>query len=169
METNAHLAASGDHSLRRCGVSLNLANYTTTVTAERSIAEITSLLVHAGARSISFEYFAARPVAVTFDIEVRKSAITFTLPCDWRGAVSALQSRRKRYGTINEDHARNVAWRCVRDWLRAQLALIEIGSAKCEQIMLPYAVMPGGETVYQRMLACEFGHKALPPAEGGAA
>jgi len=53
-----------------------------------------------------------------------------------------------RYCTI--DHASNVAWRVVRDWLRAQIALIDSGMVMLDEIMLPYAITSGGKTALER-------------------
>lgn len=45
-----------------------------------------------------------------------------------------------------------MAWRIARDWLDAQIALIEAGLASMDEIFLPYAIIGrGGETAYQVM------------------
>lgn len=149
-------------------MAAKLANYTTTVPAQRSIAEIGEMLVERKATHISFAYANGLPIAVRFALDVRGRTMEFVLPCDEEGVHRVLQADRRR-GTVSLEHSRNVAWRCVRDWLRAQVALVQIGAAKLEQIMLPYAVMHDGSTVWQRMIATDYGRKALPPGEGGAA
>jgi hypothetical protein len=63
---------------------------------------------------------------------------------------------------VCEDQARRVSWRVVRDWLRAQLTLIEAGCATIEEVMLPWAVMNDGSTVSQKLLNGPGGFLALP-------
>jgi hypothetical protein len=48
-----------------------------------------------------------------------------------------------------------VAWRVLKDWLEAQLALIEAGVADMSQVMLPYMRGDDGLTVWQRYLERE--------------
>jgi hypothetical protein len=48
-----------------------------------------------------------------------------------------------------EDHARNVAWRVVKDWVEAQLAIIETRMVTTAQVFLPYAVTANGQTLYE--------------------
>ena len=50
------------------------------------------------------------------------------------------------------EHAERVAWRIVRDWLDAQLALIETQQATADQVLLPYRVLEGGRTVYEAVI-----------------
>jgi hypothetical protein len=55
-------------------------------------------------------------------------------------------------------HARKVAWRIIKDWVAAQLALIEAEQATLAQVFLPYCVMQHGDgiseavTMYDRFL-----------------
>jgi hypothetical protein len=55
-----------------------------------------------------------------------------------------------RYRTI--EHAERVAWRCIREWLRAQLTLAKTGLTTVDEIMLPHLVIPSGQTVYEERL-----------------
>ncbi|HET6671253.1 MAG TPA: hypothetical protein VFH15_13575 [Pyrinomonadaceae bacterium] len=44
--------------------------------------------------------------------------------------------------------ARRVAWRILKDWFEAQLALHEAGQAEMGQVLLPYAIDSQGVTAY---------------------
>lgn len=140
-----------------------IANYTTEVDAHKSMGEIIGFLVGAGASEIGTEYDAAKqPAAIKFRIDRPETTLSFRLPGDWRRTLKVLQSSRDvapRYKT--EDHAKRVAWRCVRDWVRAQLALVEIGCASLDQVMMSYVLLPDGETLYEKLLLTKF--KALLP------
>jgi len=52
-----------------------------------------------------------------------------------------------RYAT--PEHAERVAWRIVKDWLEAQLAIIRTEMATLDQVMLPYMRADDGRTVYE--------------------
>jgi hypothetical protein len=47
-------------------------------------------------------------------------------------------------------HARNVSWRIIKDWLDAQMAIIDAGQAKATEVFFPYLLQPSGETLYQK-------------------
>ncbi len=60
---------------------------------------------------------------------------------------------------VNIRDMRDVAWRIVKDWLEAQLALLQSRQVKLEQVMLPYMLGTGeqGEpvTVYEALRRSE--------------
>ena len=45
--------------------------------------------------------------------------------------------------------AHDVGWRIVRDWIAAQLAIIESGMVAPSEAFLPYLLTPAGTTLYQ--------------------
>jgi hypothetical protein len=129
-----------------------IANYTTTVPTSRSVALISDMLAKANAKAIMFEYENSEPSAITFRIDRGEQQWGFRLPCDWRKTLTVLNKEKAvPYRHKTNDHAKRVAWRCVHDWLRAQLALVEIGAAAIEQVMLPYAITNNGQTLYERV------------------
>ena len=54
--------------------------------------------------------------------------------------------------------ATRVAWRILKDWIEAQLALLDTGMVELEEIFLPY-MLQGDQTLYQALQAGNF--KAL--------
>lgn len=50
------------------------------------------------------------------------------------------------------------------DWVRAQLAMVEAGAAKLEEVMLPYLIVGPDTTLYRQFSQNNF--KALPPPKG---
>lgn len=65
-------------------------------------------------------------------------------------------------GPIPCKEAYRVAWRNILDWLEAQVALLDIGMVKIEEIFLPYVLTPSGTTVYEEL---EGRHFHLPPGD----
>lgn len=127
-----------------------LLNYTTTVSVERTIALVHQLLVKAGARAIQTEYTATRPTSVAFSIETVYGLRYFTLPVD----VARVTTVMKRDRTVpnrfkNPEQGERVGWRIIKDWLEAQLAIIETEMVTFDQVMLPYMRADNGQTTYE--------------------
>ena len=66
--------------------------------------------------------------------------------------VTAPESRRQQ--------AVRASWRILKDWVEAQMALLETGMVTMDEIFLPYMLF-GGQSLYQALTAGEF--KALNP------
>ena len=89
----------------------------------------------------------------------------YMLPVDsvaMRSALSkALKADRPHVGKaefermFTMEHARDVAWRVIRDWLEAQLAIIAAQMAVLDQVMLPYLEVSQGESLYGRYVAMQ--------------
>jgi hypothetical protein len=46
-----------------------------------------------------------------------------------------------------------VAWRIIKDWTEAQLALVQAGVAELAEVFLPYATHPQtGQTFYENFI-----------------
>lgn len=127
-----------------------LLNYTTSVPVTRTTGQIHALLVEAGARSVMTAYSeVGQPTGVSFSIETGYGLRSFTLPVN-AGRVEAVLRRQKidhRFRT--PEHAERVAWRIVKDWLEAQLAIIRTEMVTLDQVMLPYMYGTEGHTVYE--------------------
>jgi hypothetical protein len=143
-----------------------IANYTTKIAARRSVQEIQDMLARQGAQGVLTEFEGGKPTALSFRIQVAHGqVVAFRLPSNTPGVLAAMRGDKsipKQY--LNPEQAERVAWRITRDWVRAQLAIIEAGLARLDQVMLPYAVTPTGETLgelFERrgghLLALEFG------------
>lgn len=136
-------------------------NYSTEVPSERTIGEITSLLVRKGARSIHSEYRDDGSIeAVAFVMHVRGLPVRFVLPNKVEGVSKVMlkdkpfnsnhRCSRAEYEKRIRTQAERVSWRILKDWVEAQLALIESGQAEMGQVFMPYAVMAAdGRTMYE--------------------
>jgi hypothetical protein len=128
-----------------------LLNYTTTVPVSRTIGHVQALLVEAGARQIATEYDdVGSPFSIAFSVETGYGPRNFHLPVNADAVWRVLERDRSvppRYST--PEHAERVAWRIVKDWLEAQLAIIRTEMVTLDQVMLPYMVSDRGLTVYE--------------------
>ena len=127
-------------------------NYSTEIAAHKSAAEIQRILIAKGATSISVDYEQGDPSALTFKLKLGGNDIVFRLPSNWEGVFNAMKDDRHmppRFKT--KEQAKRVSWRVLKDWVEAQLAIIESGQAKTEEVFLPYALTNNGQTLFQRI------------------
>ena len=124
-------------------------NYTTKVSPERTVNQIQAILVKAGARGIMIEYQDKKPVTVVFAIEYRSQEISYRLPCRWERVHHLLKESAGRNAYKTEEHAHRVAWRIIKDWVEAQLAIVESDLVDLPEVFLPYAIGQDGRTVYE--------------------
>src|SRR5207253_3789685 len=90
--------------------------------------------------------------AVAFEVKLPDGqAVSFRLPTDWRPVQQVLQGQKKNNSRIvaSEQVSRDVAWRITKDWIEAQLAIIETRMVTMAQVFLPYAVTSTGESMYE--------------------
>lgn len=128
-------------------------NYTTTIDAAKSASECIARLAEHGASAIGVTYEDKKPAGLTFRIGTVHGERQFSMPVNVEGTYKALQSAR-RAGKIapryaDRGQAERVSWRVLKDWLEAQLALIEAGVADMTEVMLPYLNVAPGLTLYQ--------------------
>lgn len=152
-----------------------IANYTTEVSALKSIGEIQGILVTHGAKHILLDYQNSQPVGLAFLLETPYGDIAFRLPANidkieaiflreleestYRRWDQAYQQQRR---AKIKKQAMMTAWRILKDWVRAQMAIVEAEMVTIDQVFLPYMQAKDGKTLYELMLDH---HLQLP--EGG--
>jgi len=134
-----------------------LLNYTTQISAEKTVTEIQGILARAGALAIMTEYDANTVlVGISFKIGTPFGPTAYSLPCDV-AAVNRILDKQMRAGKVprrlvTTEQASRVGWRIIKDWIEAQLALVQTQMVTLDQVFLPYARTNTGETVYQRYI-----------------
>lgn len=125
-------------------------NYTTSVPVGRTLSEIQEMLVKHGADAVVSRYAAGQIVGLSFTLPTPHGQRAFTLPVDTdavhRVLVKQLGAGKK---ASSKEQAARVAWRVLKDWLAAQLAIIEAQMATLDQVMLPYLHVNGELTMYE--------------------
>jgi hypothetical protein len=125
--------------------------YTTVVPVSRTVAEITTMLGEHGADAIGITYADKRPTGINFLLPTPTGQSAFALPVNAAGTLRLLRSTKEssvRPKHRTPEQAERVAWRVVRQWLEAQLALVDAQIASLDQIMLPYRQVDG-RSVYE--------------------
>lgn len=137
-------------------------NYTTTIDAYKTVSEIEYILVNHKAKSVLKNYTNDGSIeSLSFIVEIPTGQMPIKLPVNTDAALAVLirekkSNPRKQIKTTREQ-AERVAWRILKDWVEAQMALIEIELVKMEQVFLPYAVLDeSGETIFEKLESRQF-------------
>ena len=149
----------------------------TKISAEKTASEIMSALVKAGVSAVHTEYKDKKVVALSFSVEVNADVdyrathtVPFRLPVRADALFCYFQNRRDSYNqreAIERDRAKaeRVAWRQIYRWILAQLALVETGMVKVEEVFLPYAQTDIDETLFQKLESAGFEQITAPKFE----
>lgn len=142
--------------------AFKIKNYTTEISADRSILEIEKLLTLFGAAAIIKEYTSdGRVHSLSFRLQDK----AFKLPANVKGVKETLYKGTRDHHSRDgmkrrDDKSYRVAWRIIKDWTHAQLSLIASGQAHPHEIFLPY-MYDGKRTLYQAYVE----GKLLPQSE----
>lgn len=126
-------------------------NYTTSVDSYKTISEIQQILARAGAQQISINNDkSGNPVSLAFMLLWGTQAVAFALPCNFSGVKRAMSNSKKvSIAKCTDEQALRVGWRIIKDWVAAQMAIVEAEACTMTQVFLPYAVTNNGDTVYK--------------------
>jgi hypothetical protein len=132
-------------------------NYTTDVPVYKTVADIQLMLAEHGARKIMFDYAAdGKLLAVCFQIQMEHGEQAVKLPANVERVQAVLKQQKNNPKVRNRsdidfslEQSERVAWRIVRDWLDAQLAILETEQVEIAQVFLPYFMARDGRTLYE--------------------
>lgn len=134
-----------------------LLNYTTTISAQKTVGEIMGILVSHGAKAVLMNYDETGQIeSLSFQVATVAGEMGIRLPIN-PDAVLKVMSRQhipKKYQSKTQ--AIKVAWRIAETWIRAQSAIIETEMVSLEQVFLPYWITPSGKTLYEHLVDTKF-------------
>ncbi len=130
-----------------------LLNYTTKIEPEQTIGEIQKMLSGHGVMAMMTDYDGPHVSAVSFRMLVKGQPMGFKLPCNWRAVLKIFDNEgvRMKHGGTREAQAIRTAWRIIYEWMRAQLALVEVNMVTVPQVFLPYVIMRDGRTLSEHV------------------
>lgn len=141
-----------------------LKNYTSE--GRGTFEKIQKVLASHGAIRIMYDYGPdGQLTAITFRLDINGQPLGFRLPALVENVVQIMYGGKDRYGYAKKitqaqrDQAYKTAWANIRDWIDAQMALIDTRQVKLEQVFLPYLIMKGNETLFEQLERQQF---ALP-------
>lgn len=143
---------------------MGLLNYTTKIDPDKTAGEISKMLSKAGAAAVMTEYDpeGGYVTALSFKMRVGDQEVGFRLPCDYKPVMEILTKGKRKPASWDtrrlqswesqwREQAIRTAWRIVKDWVEAQLALIETRMVTTQQVFLPYAIMRDGRTLAEHV------------------
>jgi hypothetical protein len=140
---------------------VKIANATTEVTVDKSIAEIMAILQKSGASEIMSSYNGGAATGLTFVVNTKHGELAFKLPANTEKVYTILIAGR--FDSYREDvkarvhkQAERTAWRILKDWVRAQLAIVQTEMVTIDQVFLPYLQLKDGRTLYQSLDESKF-------------
>lgn len=126
-------------------------NYTTTINVNKTIEEIQGILSKHGATAIMTEYDNGNVTGLSFKIMTPRGELGIRLPSNTDRVLQVLKKQKKNNTKVKNtfEQANKVAWRIIKDWIDAQMAILETEMVEMEEIFLPYIINNDGQTLYQ--------------------
>lgn len=122
-------------------------NYTTRVDVFATLGEIQGQLVKHGAKKIMQDFDDDGHIsALSFLIETPNGPRGVKLPANVDAVLAVLTKQKFK---CDRDQAERVAWRIVKDWVAAQMAILESEMVQMDEIFLPYMLNDKGQTLFQ--------------------
>ena len=135
-------------------------NYTTTVDAFKTVSEIEYILMKHRAKSIMKNYEGEAITGLSFLIDTGIQQLPVRLPVKVDECLKVLKKEKRenprKQIKDTREQAERVAWRILKDWIEAQMALLDIEMVRFEEIFLPYIEISGGQTIYERLEEKQF-------------
>lgn len=137
------------HALHKNKKTMPIRNYSSKSKPTETIGKIQGLLAEHGASRVGIDYNGRQPEALIFSMSVQGTQVSFRLTVDVQGMLAAMKSNpRVPNSACNDEQAERTAWKNKYEWLHLQMAEIESGQARIEQLLLGYAVTPDGQTLF---------------------
>ena len=122
-------------------------NYSASASMGSIFESIQSALATHHAKRIQMDYDdTGRAIGIQFVLEIHGHLWTFRLPARIEHVARLVKEAVRSTGSgISEqrlaDQAYRTAWANIRDWVEAQMALIDSGMVKTEEVFLPYLLL----------------------------
>ena len=144
----------------------NLKNYTTSISAEKSIQEIEKMLLDFGAvdfmKSAKNGYY----ISLSFLIEDGDKKLPFKMPVNIKAISDYLFTQKTRTSERDiYEKAYRIGWRILKDWIHAQLSIIASGMVTIDEILMPYRLIDNNITLAEAYKSEKYKNKLLPLPE----
>lgn len=113
-----------------------------------------------------FEYKDGKVESLNFSCLIGEKEFFFRLPAMVENVTQIMFGSRRRGRTshgpfleitdVQKDQAYKTAWANIRDWIDAQMAMIDTQQVKMEEVMLPFLIVKGNKTLFQQMEESQF-------------
>lgn len=128
---------------------MSLKNTYTKTPITTMLAEIQKALIRVKAIGMNYRFGdQGRIIGLSFGLNLKGKDIGFMLPISVE-KVKVVLKREQNRRWDDEEYVYRVAWACMRDWVTAQMALIETEMAEPLQVFLPYVQRQDGKTLFE--------------------
>jgi len=132
----------------------NLKNYRSY--SDRSYETIQKCLAEHGVKKIMNEFDDnGRIVAITFSIVLNGNEVGVKLPARVENVEKIIYGN-KILTDAQKTQVYRTAWANIRDWVTAQMALIDTKMVKIEEVFLPYIVDNSGVSLFSKLEQSHF-------------
>jgi hypothetical protein len=111
-----------------------------------------------GAQKLMFDYNDQGQItALSFAMNIDGKLIGFRLPARLDQVEAVLKSERRWSSPeVLKDQAYRTGWANIRDWVTAQMALVDTRMAKVQEVFLPYMTRKDGKTLFESLEGNKF-------------
>lgn len=140
-------------------------NYTTSIAVEKTVMEIQKALSQCRNIHVMTSYEDGIVSAISFRITNRHGVMSFLLPAKVDEIHKILTDSAVPKALKTREQAARVAWRIIKDWIEAQIALVQANQVTMEQVFLPFIQDDNGQTLYSALESKGFKGLSLPAPE----
>lgn len=129
-----------------------LKNTYTKTPVETMLKEIQKALLRVRATGMNYKFDGAGHITgLSFGLDIKGKSVGFLLPINTE-KVRIVLKREENKRWDEDEYVYRVAWANMRDWVVAQMALIETEMAEPLQVFLPYAQDKTGKTLFEKVV-----------------
>jgi hypothetical protein len=125
---------------------MKLKNYESKAPIVNIFNEIEKTLSNHGAKQITRDYENGKITAVAFVVMSKKGPLAVKLPARFDRVERIFKDQGIRY---KPEQPYRTAWATIRDWVSAQMALLDWEMVKIEEIFLPYMTNKDGKSFFE--------------------
>lgn len=129
-------------------------NFSTKIDAWKTVNEIQQILAKHGITHFSIKNEGSFPIGLAFTIDYNGQPLNFLLPSNYKGVLQCLkQDRKVPSSSKNEEQALRTSWRIIKDWVEAQLAIVQSNISPIQEVFMPYLIINAeGQTLSDKLL-----------------
>jgi len=123
-----------------------LKNYQSSSPIPNIFRDIEKTLTAHYAKQVVRDYDNGKIVAISFLVDTKRGPMAVRLPARFDRVKAIFDEQGIKY---KDEQPYRTAWATIRDWVSAQMALIDWEMVKLEEVFLPYAVGRDGKTYFE--------------------
>jgi len=146
----------------------NLKNFTTSISAGKTIGEIDELLIEFGAENIMKVIENKSVKAIMFTLDLQGNQIPFRIEANIEKTAEFLatqynnsHSRKSKSKDDFINEAYNITWRIWKDWIHSQISIIATENVEAIKLLLGFVAVNKEFTLGDKFLEGEY-RKMLP-------